>query len=137
MSAWITYAEAADVLGCHVSNVPKLIHKGHLKSQGRVRSGSLHLHEVEALAEERRRTRESYVRKPHTRKRVDNRPDFDHEWLTASQVDRLLGVTRPAVTKRIQRERLPAVQSGGRWWVRRDLLEQVEAARLAARTRLP
>ena len=30
VSKWVTYAEAAAILGCHVSNVPKLIRKGEL-----------------------------------------------------------------------------------------------------------
>jgi len=55
----------------------------------------------------------------------------------------MLGVTRPAVSGRIQRGKLPATENGGRYWVRRDLLEQVEAARLVRklgdpeRSRLP
>ena len=68
---------------------------------------------------------------------VDLRPDHDHEWLTPSQVAELLGVTKPAVQGRINRGRLPAVKNGGRFWVRRDLLEQVEAARLVRKTRRP
>lgn len=134
----LTYAEAAEILGCHVSNVPKLIRKGDLTSNGAHGPGarSLSRPEVERLAERRRQPR--LVTKPRrVPPRVDNRPDAAHEWLTASQVARLLGLTRPAVAKRIQRERLPAVHTGGRWWVRRDLLEQVEAARLVAKTRRP
>lgn len=69
--------------------------------------------------------------------RVDHRPDAAHEWLSPRQVAELLGVTRPAVQGRIHRDRLPAVANGGRFWVRRDLLEQVEAARLVRRTRRP
>ena len=69
--------------------------------------------------------------------RVDHRPDHVHEWLSPRQVAELLGVTRPAVQGRIRRGTLPAVESGGRFWVRRDLLEQVEAARLVRETRRP
>ncbi|WP_460820279.1 helix-turn-helix domain-containing protein [Nocardioides korecus] len=68
---------------------------------------------------------------------MDHRPDLEHEWLAISQVAALLGVTRPAVVGRINRDRLPAVRNGGRLWVRRDLLEQIEAARLARKTRRP
>ena len=49
----VTYAEAARILGCHVSIVPKLIRKGHLHSEQR-RDGALVRAEVEALAQQGR-----------------------------------------------------------------------------------
>jgi len=58
-----------------------------------------------------------------------------HEWLSPRQVAGLLGVTSYSVRRRIHRGKLPAVKNGGRLWVRRDLLEQVEAARLVRKTR--
>jgi len=135
---WITYAEAAEILGCHYSNVPKLIRKGHLTSRGRVGDGALDRSEVEALAERRRLASENFAPKPKPdRKRVELRPDSDHDWLSPREVAQLVGITPQAVIKRIHRERLPATEKDGRWWVRRDLLEQVEAARLAGKTRLP
>jgi excisionase family DNA binding protein len=68
---------------------------------------------------------------------VDHRPDTAHEWLTPSQVANLLGVTPPAVMKRIHRGRLPATKNNGRYYVRADLLELIERARLATKTRNP
>jgi hypothetical protein len=47
----------------------------------------------------------------------------------------LVSYANPAVQKRIHRGTLPATENGGRFWVRRDLLEQVEAARLVRKTR--
>lgn len=133
----VTYAEAAKILGCHVSNIPKLNRKGLLHSERR-REGSLNRAEVEALAERRASEKAALVtREPRRYQRVDHRPDSEHEWLSPSQVAEMLGVTRPAVQGRINRGKLPAVQNGGRWWVRRDLLEQVEAARLVRKTRRP
>ena len=35
MSQALTCAQAADILGCHVSNVPKLIRKGQLTTTGK------------------------------------------------------------------------------------------------------
>jgi excisionase family DNA binding protein len=138
MAEWVTYAQAAELLGCHVSNVAKLVAKGQLQSRGYVRDGSLDRADVEALAERRARERETQAARPPRRyQRVDHRPAAEHEWLSIREVAALLGVTGPAVMGRIHRERLPAVQNGGRWWVRRDLLEQVEAARLVRRTRRP
>lgn len=64
-----------------------------------------------------------------------DRPDADHEWLSPRWVAELLRVTRPAVMGRIHRGKLPAVENGGRFRRRQDLLEQVEAARLVRMTR--
>jgi predicted DNA-binding transcriptional regulator AlpA len=139
VSNGLTYEQAAIILGCHPSNVPKLIRKGHLTSNGAHGPGarSLSLAEVEALAERRRRPTLVTKQSRPLPRRADPRPDADHEWLSVPQVAQLLGVTRPAVASRIKRERLPATESHGRWWVRRDLLEQVEGARLVRKTRRP
>lgn len=132
MSEWVTYAQAAEILGCHISNVPKLVSKGQLTSRGR-RGASFDRDRVEQLALARASTRRP--RKLDRAPRPDRRPDPDHEWLTASEAARRLGVTRPAVSKRVRRGRIPAVEHNGRLWIRADHLELVERARLAARTR--
>ena len=62
VSMWVTYEQASEILGCHVSYVPKLIDEGQLPSRGR--GPSLNRGQVEALAERRRRTRESFVPRP-------------------------------------------------------------------------
>ena len=135
----LTYRDAAILLGCHVSNVPKLIRKGQLTSNGAHGPGarSLSRAEVEALAECRATNRLRTPRRGLGRTNGDRRPDAEHDWLSVPQVAELLGVSRPAVASRIKRERLPATQSGGRHWVRADHLELVERARLASRTRRP
>ncbi len=117
----LTYEQAAAILGCHFSNVAKLIRKGKLTSTGK-RGASLNREQVEALAERRAAGREARAVRP-PRKHVDHLPDQDHEWLSPREVAELLGVTRPAVRGRIHRGTLPAVENGGRFWVRRDLLE--------------
>ena len=137
MSRRVTYEQAGAILGCHVSNVAKLVTKGQLTSTGQ-RGGSLDQDQVEALAARRTAETTSRAQRPPRRyQRIDHRPDHDHDWLSPREVAELLGVTSPAVMSRIHRERLPAVENGGRYWVRRDHLEQVEAARLASRTRSP
>ena len=52
MADGLTYEEAAAILGCHFSNVAKLIRKGDLTSTGK-RGASLNRRQVEALAERR------------------------------------------------------------------------------------
>jgi hypothetical protein len=116
MSRWVTYAQAADILGCHVWNVPKLVRKGHLKNRPRKR-GALERRQVEQLAEQRSEERETAKTRPKKvyYRRIDHRPDHDHEWLSVRQVAELVGITRPAVMGRIHRERVPAVENGGRY----------------------
>jgi len=133
MSDGLTYEQAAAMLGCHVSNVAKLIRKGDLTSSGQ-RGASLNREQFEAPAERRAAERAAKaVCLPRKYQRVDLPPDPDHEWLSSGQVAELLGVTRPAVQGRIHRGTLPAVENGGRFWVRRDHLEQVGPARLVRR----
>jgi len=57
MLARISYNQAAAILGCHVSNVAKLVAKGELTSTGK-RGASLDLAQVEALGERRAAERE-------------------------------------------------------------------------------
>ena len=107
MPQGVTYEEAAAILGCHLSNVAKLIRKGELTSTGK-RGASLSREQVEALAERRAAEREAKAaRSPRRYERVDLRPDHEHEWLSPRQVAELVGVTRPggASVKQVQ-ERL-------------------------------
>ena len=137
MSGWITYQQAAAILGCHISNVPKLVAKRHLQTRGYKQKSNLDRAEVEALAERRRAEGQRRILRQPASRAIDRRPDSDHEWLSTSQTASLLGVTTPAVLKRVHRDRLPAVTNLGRCWVRRDHLEMVEAARLVTKTRQP
>ena len=135
----LTYDQAAAMLECHVSNIPKLIRKGHLprhRDPGR-RRGYLLRADVEALIEAR--VQVEHAASPRIRRRlpIDRRPDAEHDWLAPTEVARLTGLTHQGILARIRRGRLPATRDHGRWWVRRDHLEQVEASKLAAQTRAP
>ena len=55
---WITQAQAAEILGCHVSLIGKLVAKGELTSRGRSGRASLDRDQVlEVLAEREERSR--------------------------------------------------------------------------------
>ena len=112
VSERVTYAEAAAILGCHFSNVAKLIRKGHLSSTRR-RDGALLRADVEALALRRQQQR-AKPRQGPTLRGVDHRPDTKHKWLTAPQVAALVGLTSQAITKRIRRGTMPGVMNRGR-----------------------
>jgi hypothetical protein len=92
--------------------------------------------EVEALAERRALARSAKAAKT-PKDGHDPRPDTQHEWLRPAEVATMLGITEQGVTQRLRRGRVPGVHKGRQWWVRADHLEQVEAARLAVRTRRP
>jgi hypothetical protein len=64
LTTQLSYAEAATILGCHVSNnIPKLIAKGDLTSTGK-RGASLDRAEVEALVERRVAERQARATTP-------------------------------------------------------------------------
>jgi excisionase family DNA binding protein len=76
MSDGLTYEQAAALLGCHFSNVAKLIRKGDLTSTG-TRGASLSREQVEALAARRAAEREAKAARspPEVRAR---RPSLRH-----------------------------------------------------------
>lgn len=139
---WITYRQAAEILDCGLSNIPKLIDKGHLHRRlqddgRRVRRACLNLAEVTQLAEQRRALAAQSKNPPRRYVRLDHRPDHEHLWLSPAEAANQIGVTAQAIRQRIKRGRLPAVENGGRVWVRADHFHAAEAARSAMRTRQP
>lgn len=136
MSIRLTYAEAAEILGVHVSAVPKIVRRGELHAERR-RDGALLRSEVEELAAQRRARREELESRAGKRRQVDPRPDADHEWFRPREVAELVGISEQGVRKRLARGTMPAVRKGSRWWVRADQLANVERARLASKTRRP
>jgi excisionase family DNA binding protein len=136
VSTRISYAEAAEVLECHVSTVPKMVRRGELTSERR-RGAALDRAQVEALAERRRARAADLAARSGKRRRVDPRPDTDHEWLRPAEVATMLGISQQAITRRLRRGLLPGTWSHRKWWMRADHLEQVAAARSARQTSQP
>jgi hypothetical protein len=69
MPEWVTQTEAAAILGCHVSNIPKLLRKGILTSRKATRRSlpSIDRGEVEAWADRRSRERDMRASRPRAR----------------------------------------------------------------------
>lgn len=136
----VTYAGAAEILGCHVSNVAKLIAKGQLDRHPHHPDGSLNLHQVEQLAATRAAARVEAARQrrlraqqpPRRTPRWDPRPDDVHSWLSAEGAGQVLGITAQAVRKRAQRGTIPHTRAHGRIWIRADHFATFVNARLAA-----
>ena len=131
---WITQPKAAEILGCHVSLIGKLVAKGELTSRGRTGRASLDRDQVRELRA-KREERAQAPKKPR-RKRTgwSEPPNAEHDWLTSVQAAELLGVSTVAVNKRARRGRLPFVEKAGRRWFRRDHLELVKHADLVKRS---
>ena len=126
---WITQAQAAEILGCHVSLIAKLVARGELTSRGRTGKASLDRDQVlEVLAEREERSRARTPRRRRKGRFVP--PDAEHDWLTSVQAAEMLGVSVVAVNKRCRHGRLPFVEKVGRRWFRRDHLELVKHADL-------
>lgn len=135
----LTYAQAAALLDCHVSNIPKYIRRGLLTSHGGrgTKGGSLDRREVEALAERRREEAAARERR-RQEKSVDPRPDTMHDWLTVAEAAEVIGLTPDAVRKRAGKGKLPHVVHRGKVWVRwehAELAANVRAARLTRKIR--
>ncbi|ROR91145.1 helix-turn-helix domain-containing protein [Nocardioides aurantiacus] len=124
----ITHRQAAALLGCHPSNIAKLVEKGQLTSTG-MRGpgvGTLDLVEVVQLREERIKAEQQ---RRWRYDRIDPRPQGppaelgDFEWLTPDQVGQRLGITGTSVRFRAARGTIPHTRVGKRIWIRADHLE--------------
>lgn len=120
MTEWITGREAAEILGVHVSLIPKMLRRGDLAS--RPERPSLRRTDVEALRDKRAAAAGRH------RAATPGPPDDDHDWLLAPEAGALMGVGPEAVRIRARRGRLPSVLHDGRRWFRRDHLELVRHA---------
>lgn len=121
MSEWITAREAAEILGVHISAVPKMVRRGDLTP--RKKRPTLLRADVEALRDVRATPPE-----PKPPRREPQPPDQEHDWLDAYGAAYVMGVGREAVRVRARRGKLPSEVHDGRRWFRRDHLELVKRA---------
>lgn len=126
MSEWITAREAAEILGVHKSNIPKMARRGELTR--RAERPVILRADVEALRQ--RRSQPKPLKPPREPKpaRVPQPPDRDHDWLNSDEAAVLLGQGRSGVNYRVHAGKLPNELHGGRRWFRRDHLELVKRA---------
>ena len=124
MADWITQREAADILGCHVSLIPKMLRRGDLTS--RPERPSLRRADVEAVRDRRLALVAAQTNRPD--KREVQPPDNVHDWLLAPEAGEFMGVGPEAVRVRARRGKLPSELHEGRRWFRRDHLELVRRA---------
>jgi hypothetical protein len=133
MSEWVTQREAAELLGVHVSLVPKMVRLGDLTP--RATRPSLSRDQVVALATTRKVAAEERERRNAVRPAGPQAPDDRHEWLLSPATAAVLGCSVVAIRARAVRGRVPSMLSGGRRWFRLDHLELVVRAEAARRLR--
>lgn len=118
----VTQAEAAHILGCHVTTVHRLIAEGLLGWEPGLHR-QLSREEVEQVAVQRWR-----------RRKPDAPDDGVSYWVTAKQAGELLGVGRTRVGQLVESERLPCVRTPrGERLFRRAQVEVIANARLSRR----
>lgn len=130
---WITWVEAADVIGCNRHVVESLVRAGTLTTRQAPRPKPSILREDaeayrpvwEAQQADRRRQRAARTRAAAVRDALRQPPDGSGAWLTPTEAAERLGMSRQGVQNRINQGRLPATQIGRRWWVRSDHVEIV------------
>jgi hypothetical protein len=82
---WITQTRAAEILGCHVSLVAKLVAKGELTSRGHHGRASLDRDQVLELRVKRERRAQAPKTPQRKRTGWSEPPDAVHDWLTGVQ----------------------------------------------------
>lgn len=96
----ITVWEAAEILGAHISAVPKMVRRGDLTL--RKQRPRLNRAQVEALRDARA------LPKPERAKWAPRLPDEEHEWLLAPAAAVVLGCSVVAVRTRAVQGRVPS-----------------------------
>lgn len=132
MGEWIRAKDAAEILGVHLSAIPKMIRRGDLTK--REQRPILRRSEVVAYRDARLAAEQSRPRHPEP-KAPPAPPDDEHDWLSTEEAAAFMGISRVAVSARARRGRLPSVVASGRRWYRRDHLALVRRAEEAKRRR--
>ena len=129
-SEWLTWNEAAELVGCPIATIDWHKRQGRIKSRGR-RAGSLERASVEEFAEwwhARQQARATSHERPHTSRREPPEPAG---WLSSVAAAEVAGVSPTHLAYLVKNERLSATMRGGRLWVRESDARAyaVEAAR--------
>lgn len=120
--------EAAEILGVHMSAVPKMVRRGDLAPRNQ--RPRLSRAAVEALRDAR-----AAPKPAKDRKGSPAPPDDENDWLLAPAAAAVLGCSVVAVRARAVRGRVPSTLKDGRRWFRLDHLELAIRAEVAQRRR--
>lgn len=140
-SEWLTWPQAADLVGCSIPTVETYVRTGRIESrrgqQGGHRGGSLRRTSVEAFAvwwrEETARRDETHRVRDQRKAAKDARrirPPEPEGWIQATEAAELLGHPQSAhVIYLAQQGKFEARKVSTRWWVRRADVEAYAAER--------
>jgi hypothetical protein len=133
-SAWVTQQEAAQLLGVHVSLIPKMLRRGDLSSR-RERPSLSSAQVLELAAARERAAAERAQRDAQPRPVGPRPPDDEHDWLLGPAAAAVLGCSEGALGMRANRGQVPFTLHGRRRWYRLDLLELQVRAQVARERR--
>lgn len=133
---WVTIKEAAQLLGVHYSNVPKMVRRGDLTPRKNKRP-SLSRKQVLALREVRAERARLRALLPEAKKLPPQPPDDERDWVNAAAVAAHLNVGITAVHQRSRRGRLPFTlgSDGQTRFYRLDQVDMAVRAQHATRTK--
>lgn len=130
---WITWQQAADIVGCAPSTMyHHYVDSGVIKHRDhRARRGSLDRASVERFAAEHRRllAERDAARRRAARPRRPGPRSLEGVWLGSGTTALMFGFSRERLHQLLRAGRIPATREGRRWWFRRDHVEQLVAAR--------
>jgi hypothetical protein len=127
---WITYEEAAQIIGCARSQVQRLVARGWITT----RASRPVLDRASVEGAERRWRADQQARRAlaETNKRAPRRrvlsPDDEHTWLGLGEAADLLGLSQAGLSARSRRDGVPYTEHDGRRWYRADLLQLINNA---------
>lgn len=129
---WITWMQAARLIGAPRSAVESWIRDGRLRTrQAAPSKPSVERSSAEALvpewreiAAEREARRQARRSRLEARRQVPGPPGEGDEWLTTSQAAEILGCSPRLVRRRFHSERLSGIQRDGQIWLRRNDVER-------------
>lgn len=130
---WLSFRQAAELVGCSEGAIATAVADGLVKQRRVHRTRpSVERASVERFAETWQRRQERRAER-RERRAAPGPPSDEHVWLDSQTAALLLGVGRTRVSQLAARGSLPHRRYAGRLWFRRDLVEQIAAARAFAR----
>lgn len=127
---WISFATAAEILGCSVRTVQRYAYEGRFIRPDRPElrgHPSLRLDSVLDLREQLAADRTERERRRH--QQASGPPDREHRWLRSPQVAEMLGVSRTRVDQLVREGRIPYTAKGKRRWYRAQDITVLRKAR--------
>lgn len=129
---WVSYIRAAEIVGCSETAILHAVQRGDIERRKVLNSAhpALSRASVDRFAGEwAARAAEKERRRAQNGARRSDPPDEEHVWLKPATAALVLGVSSSGLRQMARDERVSMTERYGRRWYRRDLIEQLAAAR--------